>query len=303
MEVKNIKHSKVKNTGLLFELLVRQTTADALSKKADDVAIKLIGKYFGNGKPLNKELKLYKALTEARYSSESKANDLLVEIIENRKTISNAKLKNEKYNLVKEIKEHYSLDEFFSNKLTNYKELASIYLLFESVTDESSALTPAKKVQCKHTLIESITGKSFVAQPVEEVKNETLDEFRKQNDDLRKLTYKIMIDKFNEKYQGLDARQKELLREYIYNVSNTNQFRDYVDEKVDVVKEELIQISPKIEDKSTRIKVEGVAEQIDKLKKGKVVKEEQLVQLMKYYELAKEVKKVAKCPKGEKVNG
>lgn len=301
MDVKNIKHSKVKNTGLLFELLVRQTTADVLAKKEDDVAIKLIGKYFGNGKPLNKELKLYKALIEARYSSESKAKDLITEIFNTRKKISNAKLKNEKYNLVKEIKEHYSLDEFFSNKLTNYKELASIYLLFESATDETGELSPVKKVQCKHTIIENITG-TPVAKP-EEVKNETLDEFRKQNDDLRKLTYKIMLDKFNEKYQGLDARQKELLREYIYNVSNTNQFRDYVDTQIDVVKDELTKISPKIEDKSTRIKVEGVAEQIEKLKKGKVVKEEQLVQLMKYYELAKEVKKVAKCPKGEKVNG
>jgi len=305
--MKRIKHSKFKNTGLLFELLVRQTTADALNESKDNdesFAIKLIKRYYGNGKPLSKELSLYKGLMETKFQSENRAKDLISESIDSRKKINNTSLRKEKYNLIKEIKENYNVDEFFRSKLPNYKNLASIYQLFEAATSEDGELPPAEKVQCQSTLIEHIIGtQTQPTKPEVSENDKAIEEYKKMTEDLRLITYKTMTEKFNEKYDGLDSAQKNLLREYIYNVSNTNQFREYVDAEVDRVNDEVTQLIPKIEDKATQIKVEGVIPNIEKLKRGKVVSEEQLVQLMRYFELLKEVKKVVDCPNKEKVNG
>ena len=300
-DFKNVKHSKYKNTGILFELLVRQTTVDALDSKDSSVAIDLIKKYFGKNRILWKELSLYKEVMDTKFSDNEKAKELISETITAREHLSNVKLKREKYNLIKEIKENFNIDQFFRSKIDNYKVLASIYMLFEAATSDDSALQPSKKVECKSTLVEHITRDKKDKELVTE--DNVIEDYKKQNEDLRLLSYKIMLDKFNEKYQGLDSNQKNLLREYIYNVSNTNDFREYVNGEVDKIVNELAQLSPKIDDKGTRIKVEGVAENIEKIKQGKAVKEEQILQLMRYYELLKEVKKVVDCPKEEKLNG
>ena len=177
--------------------------------------------------------------------------------------------------------------------LNNYKNFASIYQLFESATSDDGELSPSEKVQCKNTLIEHITKKSILSKKVNvDEADKILDEYKKMTEDLRLLTYKIMLDKFNEKYNSLDDAQKELLREYIYNVSNTNSFRKYVDNEIKRIKEEILSFIPKIKDKTTYIKVNGVISNIDKLKHGKVVSENQLVQLMRYFELAKEIKRI-----------
>ena len=295
-DMKRIRHSKFKNTGLIFELLVRQTTADVLNESQDSISINLIKKYFGKNKPLSRELNLYKGLMETKFNSEDKAKDFINETIHARARINNTTLKKEKYNLIKDIKENYDIEEFFRNKLNTYKDLASIYKLFEVEMNEGD-LPPKESVQCKHTLIERITGKV-----PEVLSNKSISEdYRKQTEDVRMLAYKMMIDKFNEKYSDLNESQKNLLREYIYNVSNTNSFRKYVDIEIDKLKKELKTIVPKIADKSTKIKVKGIIEQVDTLKRGKVVRDDQLVQLMRYYELVKEIKKI-NCSK-EKVNG
>jgi len=298
MKNKKIAHSKYKNTGLLFELLVRQITSDALNEKNDSIAMYLVKKYFNKGKPLSKELRLYKILLETRFSSEGKAKELIEETLDARTRLSNVSLKKEKYNLIKEIAENYKVDEFFKNKLTNYKELASIYKIFESKTTDGE-LPPDEKVQCKHTLIDRIVSKSA---PLLAKESDTVfEEYRKQSDDLKKLAYKMMIEKFNQKYQSLDTRQKDLLREYIYNSTDISAFRSFVNNQIDQVKIELSGNIPKLGDKGTSIKVKGILEYLDKLKQDKgIIKDDHLVQLLQYFELAKEVKRVVSK---EKVNG
>lgn len=301
---KRVKHSKYKNTGLLFELLVRQITVDALNGSQDSTAIQLIKKYFNKpNKPLAKELSLYKGLMETKFVSDNRATEFIEEVLVSRKKISSVSLKKEKYNLVKDIKENYDIEAFFRSKLGTYKELASIYKLFESVTDETVELLPAEKVQCRQTLIECISGNVKVVKKSENENDKVFEEYRKQSDELKELAYRSMINKFNEKYSSLNSRQKTLLREFIYNVANTNSFREYVNKEVDIVKEELNQLVSKIEDANTKIKVEGISEHIDKIKSGKVVKDNQLLQLMKYYELVKEIENVIATPKVEKLDG
>ena len=126
--MKRIKHSKFKNTGILFELLSRQTTADVLDEKNDSVAVKIYRKYFaGTDKPLARELMLYKEILDKKFSNPDRAKELIEVTADSRKTLSNVKLRREKFNLIKEIKEKYDIDSFFSNKISNYKQLASIY--------------------------------------------------------------------------------------------------------------------------------------------------------------------------------
>jgi len=297
-EIKRIKHSKFKNTGLLFELLVRQTTSDVLNERDESLAIKLVKRYFSKDKPLYRELTLYKTLMETKFSSEDRAKELIDETLNARKKLNNSSLKKEKYNLIKEISVNFNIDEFFKNKLINYKELASVYKLFESVLTTEGELLPQEKIQCRQTLIERISNKPVASS---EINDSMFDEYRKQSDDLKKLAYSLMIEKFNKKYQSLDDRQKTLLREFIYNSTDISTFRSFINNQIKEIKIELSGNASKIEDDGTRIKVEGMIKHIDELKHDKgSIKDEDLIQLMKYFELAKEVKRATSK---ETVNG
>lgn len=282
--IKKIKHSKFKNTGLLFELLIRQATSDALSENKDSKALFLIKKYFGKNTLLSKELKLYKTLVETKYNNTENAKELLKETLKIRANMNNKVLKNEKYNLVNDIKNNYDTSDFFKNKLHNYKNLASIYNLFES-TNESHELLPNEILQFKKTIIENITISK------NEIEN-VYQKFDDQEDDLKKLTYKLMVENFNKKYKTLDVNQKELLREYIYNASDVHNFKKFVINEIEKIKSKLIKSNEKIDDKVTNIKIKGIIEHIDTIKPKKFVNEKSLISLMKYYELLKEINKV-----------
>jgi len=137
-----IKHSKYKNTGVLFELLVRQSTSDLMSNK-DPKAVKIFKKFFTNTE-LGKEYNLYTSVLNAPKLSEAKAEMLVSTIVEQAKKLDREKLDKEKYNLIKEIKKHYDLDDFFKAKIETYKIYASVYTLIENQL--SSQLNNTKQI-------------------------------------------------------------------------------------------------------------------------------------------------------------
>ena len=128
---RKLKHSKIKNTSILFELLTRQITADVLAGKSTK-SVKIVKKYFNEDTELGKELQLYRLLSEKHYESENRAQDLMSIVLKSRKKLSNSKLRDEKYNLIKEIKENYNVNDFFNGRIPNYRLLASIYNIFQS---------------------------------------------------------------------------------------------------------------------------------------------------------------------------
>ena len=130
--MREIKHHKLKYTGILFELLLRQITADILNEGVNSPAVKLLKKYFKNSAPLGKELQLYQMLVKETYSSESKANHFLDVVVSARKKITNSSLRRSKYNLIKELKDLYPVEDFFKSRIKNYKIYASVYKLFEA---------------------------------------------------------------------------------------------------------------------------------------------------------------------------
>ena len=287
--VRKLKHSKIKNTSILFELLTRQITADVLAGKSTK-SVKIVKKHFNENTELGKELQLYRILSEKHYESESRANDLLEMVLESRQKLSNSKLRNEKYNLIKEIKENYKVGDFFNGRISNYRLLASIYNVFQSQT-LPTIFNPEETINSKFTVLEHITSKRISSN---EAKAKILSEYNKTDKDLRLLAYQILVDKFNQKYKTLNESQKNLLKHYINNISNTNSLREFVDSEAIKIKRILKIHIPKVTDTITKIKLTEAVKQIGNLTKGKIVNEKQVLTLMRYYELVKEIKNVHK---------
>ena len=286
---RKLKHSKIKNTSILFELLTRQITADVLAGKSTK-SVKIVKKHFNENTELGKELQLYRILSEKHYESESRANDLLEMVLESRQKLSNSKLRNEKYNLIKEIKENYNANDFFNGRISNYRLLASIYNVFQSQT-LPTIFNPEETINSKFTVLEHITSKRISSK---EAKAKILSEYNKTDKDLRLLAYQILVDKFNQKYKTLNESQKNLLKHYINNISNTNSLREFVDSEAIKIKRILKIHIPKVTDTITKIKLTEAVKQIGNLTKGKIVNEKQVLTLMRYYELVKEIKNVHK---------
>jgi hypothetical protein len=289
--MKKIKHSKFKNTGFIFELLVRQITSEIMSANKS-IAEKILKEHFNSKKELSKELKLYQYLINEKYNSESKANQFINTILEARKKIDEKKLTKEKYILIKEIKETYNLDEFIKSPISNYKTLASIYKIFETVTSEES-FDPTDIVSSRFTIAENIINSSIQNKDAK-VKDAVLEEYRKQDDDLRAVSYKLLVESFNSKYKNLTEDQKGLLREYINNINNTGKLNQYVNEEVTKLVDSLKEVGSKISDKVTKIKLAETISNIRKIKSVKKIKEQHLSAMMMTYELLGELKQSIK---------
>lgn len=284
--MKRIKHSKFKNTGILFELLVRQITLEVLNGDKTEKARKIVSTFFGKNTELSKEIRLYELLTKEKYSSESRAEKFIDTVTEAYGKLNHTKLLKEKYNLIKEIKSNFELDKFLTSPITNYKVLASAYKVFESKLMESYDIKDV--FNSKTTLIENITSKPVSSKVGE--KDKLVETYKTQEKDLRLLAYKILIETFNKKYTNLDESQKSLLREYINNVSNTTKFNEYVSKEIPKIVAELKGVDSKIKDKVTKIKLAETISVLQKMKIGKVISDNQVSALMMSYELVKELK-------------
>jgi len=289
--MKKIKHSKFKNTGFIFELLVRQITSEIMSANKS-VAEKILKEHFNSKKELSKELKLYQYLINEKYNSESKAEQFINTICEARKRLDEKKLTKEKYNLIKEIKDTYNLDEFIKSPISNYKTLASIYKIFEiSITNEQ--YDPTDIVSSRFTIAENIINTSIQNKDAK-VKDAVMEEYRKQDDDLRAISYKILVENFNNKYKNLTEEQKGLLREYINNINNTGKLNEYVTNEITNLVNNLKEVGSKISDKVTKIKLAETIANIRKIKSVKKIKEQHLSAMMMTYELLNELKQSLK---------
>jgi hypothetical protein len=280
----NIKHSKYKNTGILFELLVRRITADTLNE-GNSPALNIIKKFFVKSE-LGKELKLYESLSKNTQLHESRANVLIQSLLESSRKLNRSVLRREKYNLINEIKQYYNLEEFFKTKLSNYKAYASFYNLLE-ITNNPEIINPDLLVANKVTLLEYLC-----AERVDEskVKTDLINEFQGYDQDLRILTYKILLEKFNGKYSNLNSYQKEILKEFITSVDSTPKLKNFYNSKIQEFKLELNEIMGTVTDKVVEIKLKEVLPLIVELDKNTTISNDHIVNLLQYSELIEELK-------------
>tara|TARA_B110000285_G_scaffold147616_1_gene164777 strand:- start:1472 stop:2338 length:867 start_codon:yes stop_codon:yes gene_type:complete len=278
-----IKHSKYKNTGILFELLVRQITADTL-KGGDSPAIDILKKYFVKTS-LGREYKLYESILKSRVLNEGRANMVVSTILESSKKFNRTSLRKQKYNLINEIKAHYNLDVFFGTKIKDYKELASLYTLIEGY-NFNGVSNSQQLIDNKITLLEHLTKKEINEN---EVKKDVIQEFSTYDKDLRILTYKVLLEKFNNKYDTLSSEQKQVLKEFINSVDSAPALRNFYNSKIKGLKNQLSEESKTIKDKATQIKITEVAKYLVELDKTTKINNNNLVDLLQYYELVNEI--------------
>ena len=287
--MKKIKHSKFKNTGILFELLVRQITFEVLNGDKNENAQQILKEFYNNKTELGKELRLYQMLSEEKYKSEGRAEKFIDTILEARKRINLKRLTKEKYNLVKTIQESFDINQFLSSPITNYKVMASIYKIFESQSKENYDVKDI--FNSKYTIVEGLIG-GEIENKAQLIEDKTISEFKTQNKEERFLTYKVLLETFNKKHQKLNESQKSLLKNYINNVSNTSKFTEYYTQQLKEVVTQLVKQHKEVKDKVTKIKLKETINVLRKTKIGRVVSDNQVSAMMIAYELISEIKNV-----------
>lgn len=280
----NIKHSKYKNTGLVFELLVKQIAADTIAKE-NSPAISILKKHFSGRSSLVSEFKLYQLVIKNNSTNQAKAEAVLSTITELSRKINRDLLKKQKYNLIADIKESYNLDEFFSINVSNYKPLAALYCLLEAQNNEH-LVDPQYLVDNKTTILEFLTK---TPQNKEEVKDTIIEEYSKYDKDLKLLTFKILLEKFNNKYKDLLPEQKSILKEFITSVNSKTRLRKIYNTEVENIKEKVKILEKKVTDKVVKIKLNEVSKAINTVSNKTTIKDSDIINLMLYYELVNEL--------------
>ena len=283
-----IKHSKYKNTGLLFELLVRQITADTLNG-GESPSLNILKKSFAKTE-LGKEYKLYETLFKTKNLSEGKAEITLNAVLDATRKLNRSALRREKYNLIKELQQHYDTNEFFKHHVPNYKVYAAFYKLTEIYNSDKLSETD-QIINNKVTILECLTER-----PVSQkrVKQDLVEEFAKYDKDLRVLTYKVMLEKFNGKYSNLNKGQKEVLKEFMNSIDNTPRLKEIYNTKIIEVKKALQSHTVKVKNEATKIKLLEVITLLKEIDKGSRISNDDLINLLQYYELTEELTKANK---------
>lgn len=276
-----LKHSKFKNTGILFELLVKQIASDTLANK-DSLALEIIKKHFKKGTELNKELKLYQSLTKESFDNQYQAQEFIDIVLKERVKLNEGILRRQKYNLIKSIKESFVMEDFFKYRVNNYREIASVYKLFE----HTSSTSPKEYVNCKTTILEAITKEN-----VEIVTESTNKDYNNQPKEVRMLAYKFLVDSFNSKYTNLSESQKKVLRSYISNVDNSAKLRSVVINETKRLKKEFSKVE--VSDKVAKIKLTETVNLIDNIANSKVINENQILSILRYHELLQELRRLS----------
>lgn len=280
-----IKHSKYRNTGLIFELLVKQIAADTLDNK-DSAAVSIIKRHFSDRSSLAKEYRLYEFLAKNQNVSQNKAEAILSTITEVSRKLNQKTLKSQKYQLISDIKESYNVDGFFSMQVSNYKPLAALYCLLEAQNNDN-LIDPQILIDNKTTILEHLTCKP---QDEKDVKDTLIEEYSKYDKDLKLLTFKILLEKFNSKYKNLLPEQKNILKEFITSVNSQSRLRNLVGEELNKIASAIRNLSSKVTDEVVRIKLDEVSKLIKPISKKSKITDNHLVNLMQYYELVNELK-------------
>jgi hypothetical protein len=218
--------------------------------------------------------------------AQRKAEAIVSTVTEISRKLDQKILKTQKYKLISEIKKHYNLEEFFSIQVRDYKPLAALYCLLEA-QNNADIVDPQYLVDNKLTILEHLTAKK---QNEDSVKDTLIEEYSKYDKDLRLLTFKILLEKFNDNYKDLLPEQKYILKEFITSVNSKARLRNIVNEELAKIAKEVEKFTSKIKDEVVKIKLEEVSKAIVPLKKTEAISDSHLINLMQYYDLVNELK-------------
>jgi len=287
----NIKHNKIRNTGILFELLVRKVATDVIGGKTDSFAIKLMKEHFHSKTELGKELQLYRTFFNTKAITEGKAFNVLDLVLERRKQLNEKLLSTQKFLLIKELKQHCDLKEFMAGRVSSYKVYASIYKLFEAALHDSVD-TIDDIISSRFVVVEHLKGELNEEPLIKETTYSNT--MKEQPEEIRYLSYKFLLEKFNEKYSNFSERQKALLREYINNGTNIEKFSKYIKEEATELTLSIRQNTHKITDEVTKIKINEVLTQLENIKERTSVKDNYITALLIAHQISQELSDMSK---------
>lgn len=281
------KHNKIKNVGVLFELLTRQITSDTINGVEKSPAIDIVKEHFSKNSYLTKELNLFKALQNQKYKTETQADRFVEVVVKEHAKLSKSKLNNARYSIIRDIKSNYNIEDFFKSRVSNYKLNASIYNLLEG---SKKVNKPALAMKSRTTIVEHITSSA----PVKSSEQKIIKEFSTLDKDIRILAYKILLEKFNSKYGKLSTEQRSLLKEYINNISNSSKLKQYMTEEINLIKKSILKCEKKVTDSIVKIKLAEVRTQLTNVIDDTVIRDKHLVSILRAYDLVKELNNVTK---------
>ena len=281
-----IKHSKFKNTGLIYELLTKQIASDLVARR-DSPAINILRKYYSGNSPLVQEYGLYKVVVESVNLTPIRAENLINAALKAARKIDHRELGNLKYSIISEIKGSYQLENFFATPVLNYKPLAAFYCLLEA--DRSQEMVePQSITNSKCTLLEHMTSGRHIG---EEAKDSIIQEFSAQEKDLRLLTFKILLEKFNQKYSNLLPEQKNILQ-HVVSMGSSRELRKFLNEEMAVISDRLKEASKVLPKGIERIKINEALKILEPVPDNTKVTDTQLCKILQFYDLLEELKTV-----------
>lgn len=289
MKSRQLTHSKYKNVGVLFELLVRQNMLDIMEKRQNSPSAALMQKYFSPITEMGKELQLYRAFFEIGLLNENKAIQLIDMMSTQRKKLNEKKLAQEKYEFIKEVKKHYNIKEFLNVKIPSYKVYASIHKTFLAEIADIDYSNIQDVAMSRFTLIEHLTHRR--ADKNGSKTDPIFEELKREPEDIRVVTLKLMAEHYSDRYKNIGPRQKALLSEYITSTS-LPKITEYVKNESRSLSKEIRSAAGKEKDKATTIKLKEVANTLDVItSKTRKLTENDLVCVLIGYQIVDELKR------------
>ena len=232
-----------------------------MAGKKQSPALEIMQEFFKSTTELGRELQLYRAFFDVNRLSEVKAIEFVDIISAQKKKLNERLLNKQKYELIKEIKASYDLESFLKTKVPSYKIYASIYKTFMVESQDStdmSFLNIQDIVTSKFALIEHLIKEK---KPFKKPINNSL--LESQETDIEKdLTFKFLVERFNDKYDNLGERQKQFLKKYISANPGNPEFVNYVKNEITHIQEQLNAYCKKGDNKVLRIKLQEINNQL-----------------------------------------
>lgn len=224
------RHNKKRNTGLLYEFLVR-TISDAIiegNKKKRDQALSIIRKHFVPGSELHKEFRLFHSLAATTVKSASVADSILEAARKASAKCDNKELDYEKSLLIRSINHNINENKFYDRRVPEYKIYATIQTLLNEWRDDNTT-DIVQIAEFEHQLKEWLLQNKEVTK-LEEVVDGSGDP----------LVERLMIKKLNERYKdNLTEAQSNIIRSYIF--ARDEESKEALSENLSHIKSDVVE--------------------------------------------------------------
>ena len=216
-----LKHNKKRNTAFLFETLSRELTKAIVNRDFQNKKkiLAIIKEHFNKDKEIAKELELYKSIIESKNLDTYSAEKIIFESKKQYDKLDKNRIFSEQSNLINKINKELS-GETFANFVPNYKNLASLYQIF------NTEMSPKKKVLLEGEIINYMSARKPIRERAKQIPSD-------------KLVLKAFIGNFNDVYsKTLCEEQQELLNKYITSfVDNGLELKLFLNEEIGRLKQ------------------------------------------------------------------